>query len=152
MKECLKLPNYSKWHQFIYLLQVVTFHVLCWLLHFPCRLVGSYEALKGGATSEAMEDFTGGVTEMFDFRQGVHPSLFNIMLKAYERSSMMGCSIEVGNKFLYSTGLRVLIQHGHCLQNTVQCHYNAVNFVPYHHKRQPIACPWGWSMGCLLLG
>ena len=33
---------------------------------------------------------------------------------------------------------------------TVQCHYNAVNFLQNPLKRHPIARPLGWGMGCLL--
>ncbi|XP_055380828.1 calpain-A-like [Condylostylus longicornis] len=57
------------------------------------KLHGSYEALKGGTMIEAMEDLTGGVGEMYETKDA--PSnLFDIMLKAYERNSMMGCSLE----------------------------------------------------------
>jgi len=59
------------------------------------RLCGSYESLKGGSTSEAMEDFTGGVTELFDMKEKVPANLFQIMSKAHQRNSLMGCSIDV---------------------------------------------------------
>ena len=60
---------------------------------------GSYEALKGGQTVEAMEDFTGGLGEDFDFRkiktEKERDEIFKIIQKGLARGDLMGCSITV---------------------------------------------------------
>ena len=68
----------SRWHCILYTV-------------FLYRLHGSYETLKGGNTIEAMEDFTGGVSEIYDLQElpeGV--DLFETMYKAHKKGSLMG--------------------------------------------------------------
>jgi calpain len=57
------------------------------------KLHGSYEALRGGTTSEALVDFSGGCSEHYDLKDAP-ADIYNIMLKAYDRSSLMACSLE----------------------------------------------------------
>uniref|UniRef100_A0A5F9DW49 Calpain 9 n=1 Tax=Oryctolagus cuniculus TaxID=9986 RepID=A0A5F9DW49_RABIT len=60
------------------------------------KLNGSYEALKGGSTIEAMEDFTGGVAENFLTKEAPE-NFYEILEKALKRGSLMGCSIDTRN-------------------------------------------------------
>lgn len=43
---------------------------------------------------EAMQDFSGGVGEMYETKKPP-TDFFNILKKAVERGSMLGCSIDV---------------------------------------------------------
>ncbi|NXS57685.1 CAN3 protein, partial [Brachypteracias leptosomus] len=58
------------------------------------KLHGSYEALKGGNTTEAMEDFTGGVTEFYEIKDAPK-DIYKIMKHAIDRGSLMASSIDV---------------------------------------------------------
>ncbi|XP_061663935.1 calpain-1 catalytic subunit-like [Syngnathoides biaculeatus] len=61
------------------------------------KLNGCYEALSGGRTSEAFEDFTGGVTETLVLNKA--PSdLFSIRGCTIKRGSLFSCAIDVSKK------------------------------------------------------
>ncbi|VDK20452.1 unnamed protein product [Anisakis simplex] len=56
------------------------------------KLYGSYEALKGGYSSEALEDMTGGLTEFYNLQKS--PKNLKEMLLGFEMGSLFGCSIK----------------------------------------------------------
>ncbi|KAK1117956.1 hypothetical protein K0M31_015621 [Melipona bicolor] len=106
------------------------------------KLHGSYEALKGGTTCEAMEDFTGGVTEMYQMDE-TPPNLFSILLKAFERNSLMGCSIEPDPNILEAETPQGLIR-GHAYSIT-RVKYVEIQ-TPNQYGRIPLLRlrnPWG---------
>ncbi|XP_049637493.1 calpain-3 isoform X3 [Suncus etruscus] len=81
------------------------------------KLHGSYEALKGGNTTEAMEDFTGGVTEFFEIKDAPR-EMHKIMRKAIERGSLMGCSIDTIVPVQYETRMASGLVKGHAYSVT----------------------------------
>ncbi|XP_007563640.1 calpain-1 catalytic subunit isoform X1 [Poecilia formosa] len=103
------------------------------------KLNGCYEALSGGSTSEGFEDFTGGVTEMFELKNA--PSdLFNIISRAVERGSLLGCSIDItSSSDMEAVTFKKLVK-GHAYSVT------AVHEVMYRGnltKLVRIRNPWG---------
>uniref|UniRef100_A0A8C3AAZ7 Calpain-2 catalytic subunit n=1 Tax=Cyclopterus lumpus TaxID=8103 RepID=A0A8C3AAZ7_CYCLU len=58
------------------------------------KINGCYEALSGGSTTEGFEDFTGGIAERHELSKA-DPHLFNIIKKALDRGSLLGCSIDI---------------------------------------------------------
>ncbi|XP_005659763.1 calpain-3 isoform X7 [Sus scrofa] len=81
------------------------------------KLHGSYEALKGGNTTEAMEDFTGGVTEFFEIKDAPR-DMYKIMKKAIERGSLMGCSIDTIVPVQFETRMACGLVKGHAYSVT----------------------------------
>ena len=53
-----------------------------------------------------MEDFTGGLSEVVKLGNEAPADLFDIMMKANQRASLMGCAIEVLFYYLLGSGFR----------------------------------------------
>ncbi|KAK9885849.1 hypothetical protein WA026_013727 [Henosepilachna vigintioctopunctata] len=106
------------------------------------KLHGSYEALKGGSTCEAMEDFTGGVTEMYEL-DNPPPNLFKILDKAFQRASLMGCSLEPDPNVLEAETSEGLIRgHAYSITKVVYLDIatpNVTGKIPLLRLRNP----WG---------
>ncbi|KAM9316868.1 calpain-8-like [Gastrophryne carolinensis] len=62
------------------------------------KLNGSYEALTGGTTIEGFEDFTGGISEVYDLKNSPD-DLFQVIQKALKAESLLGCSIDITNAY-----------------------------------------------------
>ncbi|XP_034024396.1 calpain-5-like [Thalassophryne amazonica] len=65
------------------------------------KLYGCYEALDGGNTSDALVDFTGGVSEQMDLTEDGYKEdedkrneLFERVLKVHNRGGLISCSIK----------------------------------------------------------
>jgi len=63
--------------------------------------------------SEALTDVTGGIVERFELGRKAPADLQDIVLKAFKKSSLMGCSIDVITTLLCLRLIEVFSQFWH---------------------------------------
>ncbi|XP_022379380.1 calpain-9 isoform X3 [Enhydra lutris kenyoni] len=103
------------------------------------KLNGSYEALKGGSTIEAMEDFTGGVAETFATKE-TPENFYEILEKALKRASLVGCSIDIRNSAESEARTPFGLIKGHAYSVTG---IDQVNFRGRKTELIRVRNPWG---------
>ncbi|XP_019521375.1 PREDICTED: calpain-9 isoform X2 [Hipposideros armiger] len=103
------------------------------------KLNGSYEALKGGSTIEAMEDFTGGVAETFMTKEAPE-NFYEILEKALKRGSLVGCSIDIRNAAESEARTPFGLIKGHAYTVTA---IDQVSFRSQKIKLIRVRNPWG---------
>lgn len=78
------------------------------------KLVGCYEALGGSNSSEALEDFTGGLCESYLLKGRETATLFTVIYKSILHSSLVSCYLEAEEKQPVGKQLENGLCLGHC--------------------------------------
>lgn len=120
------------------------------------KLNGCYEHLDGGNLSEALQDFTGGICESIQIDPRDHNDaekfehLFEVMKKAYERSSLMACAINIKSRREMEQKLSCGLVKGHAygitkIQSMAIKGNSFFSFLTAKEKLQMIRLknPWG---------
>lgn len=86
--------------------------------------MSSYDALRGGCTAEAMEDFTGGLTELVDLGAKAPTNIFAIMEHALNRATLMACSIDADPHEIEANGpLGLILGHAYSVTDIRQVNF-----------------------------
>ena len=71
--------------------------------------------------SEALVDFSGGCAEHYDLKEEDSKEIYDLMMKAYEKTSMMACSMEPDPR---RTEVRIFLK----LKSILQLHVGEIKY------------------------
>ncbi|OCT79502.1 hypothetical protein XELAEV_18026312mg [Xenopus laevis] len=111
------------------------------------KLCGSYEDMQIGQVSEALVDFTGGVNMSIKMAQAP-PDLFQIMMRAQNSGSLMGCQTQTGPERVLDNGL--VTGHAYSVMDVrqVTCKSETENLVRLRNPWGKIEWKGKWSDRC----
>ncbi|XP_031758480.1 calpain-14 isoform X1 [Xenopus tropicalis] len=111
------------------------------------KLCGSYEDMQIGQVSEALVDFTGGVNMSIKMAQAP-PDLFQIMMRAQNSGSLMGCQTQTGPERVLDNGL--VTGHAYTVMDVRQVTVKSVteNLVKLRNPWGKIEWTGKWSDRC----
>ncbi|KAM7534176.1 hypothetical protein Aperf_G00000106156 [Anoplocephala perfoliata] len=100
------------------------------------------KAYANGTTSEGMEDFTGGMSEVIDLGDSAPKNLFSIMIRAHSRCSLLACTTDANLEELESDGsLGLVKEHAYSI-TSVRVGDSQLQMV---RLRNPWGNKWEWS-------
>ncbi|KAG8584487.1 hypothetical protein GDO81_008846 [Engystomops pustulosus] len=104
------------------------------------KLNGSYEALSGGISLEALEDFTGGIGELYCFDKAPQ-NLFQIIQSSLKRGSMVTCSTksETGTGEIVVSN-NMVKNHAYTVTGAEEVSYRSDNI-----QLMRVRNPWGYK-------
>ncbi|KAL1006216.1 hypothetical protein UPYG_G00069370 [Umbra pygmaea] len=112
------------------------------------KVNSSYEALSGGCTTEAFEDFTGGIAETYMLSKPP-PHLFKIIKKALGLGSLLGCSIDITSAYETEAITSQKLVKGHAYSITaaeeVHLHGTPVELVRIRNPWGQVEWTGAWS-------
>lgn len=120
------------------------------LIKAYAKFYESYDALKGIPAAIAMEDFTGGISEIIDLKSETNKDeLYDYLWKSTQRGVMMTCSFK--KRMFYSKTYPkcrdIVAGHSYCVTDVKTIHIEILSFKMIKLRSQHTKVPWDgpWS-------
>ncbi|KAF2363658.1 Peptidase C2 calpain large subunit domain III [Trinorchestia longiramus] len=111
------------------------------------KLHGSYEAMEGGQSMDALVDLTGGLAERYDFDENADlPKIFKQIYKQSRNGAFVTCSRKGDWRMAYKTDENGLVEgHAYTVTAVTRVKHNSLGVVNLVRIRNPWANEAEWK-------